>query len=174
MEEALNHFEEMLAAAVARIGRDYFQLPVAGADAVYRERVYCYELYHQLRSAWGDFPFSVGGEIDKAGHPFFRDGPYGRSKPDLLIHSPGDMLRNLACVEVKCATVSTEALRADLEKLAWFCNNARYFAGIQLIYGDAGGLDHVRRRLQEAARGLDVGALRFLYHARVRDPPEAV
>jgi hypothetical protein len=25
-------------------------LPVADADAMYRERVYCYELYHQLRS----------------------------------------------------------------------------------------------------------------------------
>jgi hypothetical protein len=56
--------EELLTAASVRIGPEYFQLPVADADAVYRKRVYCYELYHQLRCLPEGFPFSLGGEID--------------------------------------------------------------------------------------------------------------
>jgi len=50
MDHELNVFEKMVEAACARVGAIYFQLPVADADAMYRERVYCYELYHQLRS----------------------------------------------------------------------------------------------------------------------------
>ena len=42
----------MISVAVSRIAHGYFQLPVADADALYRERVYCYELYHQLRCLW--------------------------------------------------------------------------------------------------------------------------
>src|SRR2546426_8735920 len=88
------HFErfaEMLTAATIRVAGEYFQLPVADADAVYRERVYCYELYRQLRCLWGAFPFRLGGEIDKTGNPHFREGPYSRAKPDLIVHVPGDM-----------------------------------------------------------------------------------
>jgi hypothetical protein len=98
----------MLAASCAQIGGEYFQLPIAEADAVYRERVYCYELYHQLRRLWRDFPFSLGGEVDKEGHPHFKNGPYAGAKPDLLVHWPGNMDGNLACVEVKPGTGTTE------------------------------------------------------------------
>jgi hypothetical protein len=101
MDQEFATFEEKLARASARIDGEYFQLPVADADSVYRERVYCYELYHQLRSLWNGFPFSLGGEVDKMKHPFFENGPCATAKPDLLVHRPGDMNRNLACVEVK-------------------------------------------------------------------------
>jgi hypothetical protein len=100
MEQEMNSFEAMIASASARIGSEYFQLPVADADAVYRERVYCYELYHQFRCLWDDFPFRLGGEIDKNGYPHFQAGPYAKAKPDLLVHAPGIMRRNLACIEV--------------------------------------------------------------------------
>ena len=125
----------MILAATARIGEEYFQLPVADADAVYRERVYCYELYHQLRCLWGDFPFSLGGEIDKQGHPHFRDGPYANAKPDFLVHEPGGMDRNLACVEVKPIDRPKAEFTADFKKLTWFCRQAKYARGIFLVYG---------------------------------------
>jgi hypothetical protein len=121
MEGELNIFEEMLAAAAGRIGPEYFQLPIADADAVYRERVYCYELYHQLRRLWDGFPFSLGGEVDKGGHPYFQDGPYAHAKPDLLVHVPGTMDGNLACIEVKPAGRPIAEFSADLRKLTWFC-----------------------------------------------------
>jgi hypothetical protein len=77
MQEDFEIFERMVAAAASRITMPYFQLPVAELeDTVYRERVYCYELYHQLRVDWNGFDFSLGGEVDKGGHPLFRRGPY--------------------------------------------------------------------------------------------------
>lgn len=89
-----------------------------------------------------------------------------------MIHSPGDMLRNLACIEVKCASVSTDDPREDLKKLAWFHNSAQHFAGVQLIYGDAGPPDFLRRRLQRAAQGIELRALQVLYHAHAGEAPE--
>jgi hypothetical protein len=55
MEQELRVFAGMLATDSARIEADYFQLPLADADAVYRVRVYCYELYPQLRLLWGNY-----------------------------------------------------------------------------------------------------------------------
>jgi hypothetical protein len=54
-----------------------------------------------LRCEWQDFPFSLGGEVDKGGHPHFKNGPYAKAKPDFLVHVPGTMEANLACIEVK-------------------------------------------------------------------------
>src|SRR5271166_4608826 len=134
MERESAVLEEKVLNASLLFTAEYFQLPVADADSVYRERVYCYELYHQLRVSWGDFPFSLGGEVDKIGHPHFRNGPYAMSKPDLLIHEPGSMERNLACMEVKPNGRPNAELRNDLRKLTWFCRNARYHRGIFLVY----------------------------------------
>jgi hypothetical protein len=140
MEKDLEAFLSVLRRSSAQVGDEYFQLSQADGDEVYRERVYCYELYHQMRCRWRGSPYSLGGEVDKAGHPIFRDGPYGRSKPDFLVHQPGAMDRNLAIVEVKAGTASLAELNEDLAKLTWFCSSARYFAGILLIYGDGGGI----------------------------------
>lgn len=107
-----------------------------GADEAYRERVYCYELYHQLRAQWGDFHYSLAGEIDKSGQPIFQEGPYAQSKPDLVVHEFGNMDRNLAIVEVKVATADLTKLTADIDKLAWYCQHADYFSGILLVYGN--------------------------------------
>jgi hypothetical protein len=164
MEEGLQQLIAMLTAATSQITADYFQLPVADADAVYRERVYCYELYHRLRAMWGAFPFSLGGEVDKVGHPAFQDGPYARAKPDFLVHMPGAMDQNLAVIEVKPATASVMELGRDLLKLSWFCENARYFKGILLVYGDAGEDETLNQRLRSAIGGVDTTPLTFLYH----------
>lgn len=153
MEGELGTFEEILAAAAARIGPEYFQLPIADADAVYRERVYCYELYHQLRCVWDGFPFSLGGEVDKGGHPHFQNGPYAHAKPDLLVHVPGNMDRNLACVEVKPAGRPVAEFSADLRKLTWFCHHANYFCGIFLVYGGAPGDAEQSKVVREKLRG---------------------
>jgi hypothetical protein len=166
---------EMIAGATSRIADEYFQLPVADADEVYRERVYCYELYHQLRSGWGSFPFSLGGEVDKSGNPYFEGGPYARAKPDMLVHTPGDMNRNLAVVEIKSIDVGIDGIRVDLQKLTWFCENARYFAGIFIVYGDAGADDILQQRIRQAnAPDIDFRRLRFFHHRHAGTRPEAL
>jgi hypothetical protein len=164
MEEDLQQLMAMLAAATSQISAEYFQLPVADADAVYRERVYCYELYHRLRAMWDAFPFSLGGEVDKVGHPAFQDGPYARAKPDFLVHTPGAMDQNLAVIEVKPATASVMELGRDLLKLSWFCENARYSKGILVVYGDAGSSETFQQKLRDAVGGVDTTLLTSLYH----------
>mgnify|MGYP006906724169 CR=1 FL=1 len=72
MDEEFGKLIGIIREAVKQITDEYFQLPVCGSDSLYRERVYCYELYHQMRCIWDDFPFSLGGEVDKAGHPYYK------------------------------------------------------------------------------------------------------
>lgn len=68
---------DALVQATAKIAPPYFQLPVARLEApLYRERVYCYELYHQLRLEVPAYlPYSLSGEVDKLGHPLFHQHP---------------------------------------------------------------------------------------------------
>jgi hypothetical protein len=77
--EELDLLTEWLLNASQEVPPEYFQLPVAGSERLeYRERVYCYELYHRWRCQWpSDFRFSLGGEINKSGHPLIR----GTSSP---------------------------------------------------------------------------------------------
>jgi len=179
MEREFGVLEQKLAEAAARIEREYFQLPVADADSVYRERVYCYEMYHQLRCGWDGFPFSLGGEVDKVGHPHFRNGPYARSKPDLLVHEPGNMERNLACVEVKACGADIDEIRGDLRKLAWFCGNARYHGGIFLVYSmerdETPDYAVLRAKIGMAARdGIDLARISVFAHAAVGQQAEKI
>jgi len=48
----MEQFTQIFRDATAAIPPEYFLLPIHGADPVYRERVYCYELYHQMRGLW--------------------------------------------------------------------------------------------------------------------------
>lgn len=169
MQHHMERLRRMLTTATERIEEDYFQLPVADADVVYRERVYCYELYHQLRCLWDDFPFRLGGEIDKSGHPHFQDGPYSQAKPDLLVHLPRRMGNNLAAIEVKPCDRDVKAFKDDLEKLTWFCQHAEYFCGVFLVYGAPdGGEGAVRdkvRRAAESSGQVDLRLIEVFHHA---------
>ena len=91
---------------------------------MYRERVYAYELYHQLRVRWPAWPYLLGGEIDKEGHPLIRGGLLHGVKPDMVVHIPGGMDNNLAVLEVKPATARTARAVQDLKKLTAFCSEA--------------------------------------------------
>jgi hypothetical protein len=67
-------FRNLLTAATQLVDAEYFLLPVAdqnGGEPIiqYRERVYSYELYHQLRVKWPHWDYSLGGEVDKRKHP---------------------------------------------------------------------------------------------------------
>lgn len=113
----------------------YFQLEVAESeDYFFRERVYCYELYHHLRNVLAeDFPYKLDGEVDKGGHPIIHS-----YQPDFIVHKPGNM-KNLAVIEVKPLTVKNHLKRLDhdLRKLKYFrCDDPDYKYPIMLIYGD--------------------------------------
>lgn len=138
-EEAFNRFILCLRAATARVGPDYIQLPVAGFQnpvSIYRERVYCYELYHQLRIEMGDdFGFSLSGEVDKRSHPLIKGRGLTNAKPDLLVHIPGDMGGNLVAIEVKPVNALRPNIKKDLITLTAFRHSGGYYQAIYLIYG---------------------------------------
>jgi hypothetical protein len=98
----MEQLTEILRQATGAICNDYFLLPIHGADPVYRERVYCYELYHQMRLLWpANSSYRLNGEVDKSAHPYFQELGAGKPKPDLLVHQPGTGRYNHAVIEVK-------------------------------------------------------------------------
>ena len=128
--------------AIENMDEHYIQLPVAGKaekkESIYRERVYCYELYHQLLCVLDKkFPYKLHGEVDKAGHTIIRNA----KKPDFIIHQPGNMENNLVIIEVKPITVKDRIneLKEDIKTLKWFLNEANYYRAIALIYGNENG-----------------------------------
>ncbi|SRR6266498_1266415 len=120
MADAIDDILAWLLKASSLVGEEYMRLPVAGADPQYRERVYCYELYHQLRCQWPSrFPYVLCGEIDKRKHAYVRGDYLENIKPDFLVHEPGrmDADSNLLAIEVKPANTTSIKIVKDLQKL---------------------------------------------------------
>lgn len=161
----MNDLTDIIRGATASIQRGYFHLLIDGGDPVYRERVYCYELYHQMRLLWPEATeFYLNGEIDKSAHPILRKLGADLIKPDLLVHRPGYMSGNHAVIEVKSSEASRQGIKKDLQNLALFRDRVGYQRAIYLIYGhqatqvvervlrvteELGGLPDVELWLQE-------------------------
>jgi len=112
-------FTQILQAATSQIDELYIRLPRDSLSAVHRERVYCYEFYHQLRVAWNasplaSSPFVLNGEVDKSGQSQFEREGLRRIKPDFLLHGPGNMDLNHTVIEVKSASYQKLGLLKDL------------------------------------------------------------
>lgn len=152
-ERDYESFKQRLVAAAAAIPPDYIQMPVSGReDLIYRERVFCYELYHQLRSRWEDFPYRLSGEVDKTGNPVVRT----KKKPDFLVHQAGGMEGNLVAVEVKPNNARTTGIKKDLETLTWFVRKATYAHGLLLVYGfDNAKFERMRQTIKELGDNYD-------------------
>ena len=164
-----------LVCASAQLAPEYFHLPVAGAEeTAFRERVYCYELYHRWRCHWQEgFRFSLNGEVDKQKHPLIP----GAWKPDFLVHVPGEMA-NLLVVEVKPCTAELKKMAEDLQKLTSLRRDLRdegghpasYDAAYFLVYGlDLDDWPALRLRLMAVAGGpedFDRNLVECFVHAR--------
>jgi hypothetical protein len=162
----MEQLTEILHQATAAIGAEYFLLAIHGADPVYRERVYCYELYHQMRRLWPvHSAYRLNGEVDKGGHPYFQNDR-GKPKPDLLVHVPGGG-DNHAVIEVKPSRTSDKGIRKDLKTLSLFCNVLGYERAIYLVYGPA---DETLSRVQRCATNVaDLAAIQVWLHMAPSD-----
>lgn len=131
----MQELDKIISDATGKITGNYFQLTVHGQGIViFRERFYCYELYHQMRCIWPETNWQICGEIDKSGHPILRDA---RESPDFLVHVPGEDA-NYAIIEVKPANFIKKGLIKDFETITRFMinNGAGYERGICFIYGN--------------------------------------
>jgi len=132
----MQELSDLLAEASAGITPGFFRLSIHGGLPVYRERVYCYELYHQMRKLWPDAcAFTLNGEVDKTAHPTLTALGAAGFKPDLLVHKPGDMQGNHAVIEVKSVQAARRNCRKDLNTLAVFKRKVGYARAIYLVYG---------------------------------------
>ena len=170
-DQCFKQFFEFLMKAAQNIDSHYFQLPVADSDEpIYRERVYCYELFHQLRCELGDgFPYKLHGEVDKAGHPIIRKN----RKPDFIVHEPGQM-SNLVIMEVKPITVKEkiEDLRSDFAKLKFFVSEANYYRAIMLIYGSING--DLPLNIKQEIKKIDNEKIITLWHDSLYEQPKII
>lgn len=125
----------ILQSSTAGVEAMYFHLNIDRGDPVFRERVYCYELYHQMRCNWpSQCEYFLNGELDKSAHPILRKLGADHAKPDLLVHTPGAMAGNYAIVEVKHSAVAS-GIHKDLWTLDLFVRKVGYQRAIYLIYG---------------------------------------
>lgn len=180
MDAPIDNVLRWLLKASSLVGKEYMQLPVADADPRYRERVYCYELYHQMRCQWPSaFQYALCGEIDKRKHAYVRGEYLDNIKPDFLVHAPGQMNpdSNLLAVEVKPANTTSTKIVEDVQKLTALRRNlinsydqpANYQHAIFWLYG---GLpknwDDLKQQLkQNKFDDVDVRLIRCFVHERV-------
>lgn len=134
--------------ATQAIEAPYFLLPIAGRDRpIKRERVYCYELFYQLRLALRDSQLTLTGEPDKRGHPDFPP-----INPDFILHTPGGHVENTAAVEVECR-VGLEHLIKDLRNLKTMRDRG-YGTLVLLLFANK---NVPWPKLAQAAREADIG-----------------
>ena len=162
----------ILQEATRRIEPEFFQVPIDGGAPVYRERTYCYELYHQMRTLWPEgCPFRLNGELDKGGHPLLAEVDLATTIPDLLVHQPGSMAGNHCIIEVKTERALPGGIENDLGKLVRFRMDAGYQRAIYLVFGY--DLGRVLQRIEQAVgRAPPPSAIELWAHASPGRPAE--
>ncbi len=115
----------------------------------YDERVFCYELYHQVRASMDELnrqqpgstdPFKFQGElrkdiVGKVALDYLKlKSLEGTFIPDFLLHSPGDGRYQGLIIEVKSArNISFNDLQGDLLKIERFIRYYKYQRGVSLV-----------------------------------------
>ncbi len=142
----LVQFENLIIQAFDAVPQEYYKVLTAPeGKTVKRERVFCYEFYHRVRSlqtAHGWTDFRIHGELSKRGSEAIDED----SSPDFVFHQPGSMRDNLIVVEVKAGLPNAQDLENDWRKLVVFCTEYCYGRGLWIVinYSYAQILDKVR------------------------------
>jgi hypothetical protein len=128
---------EMIQASIKNVNMKYFKLETTyELSGIVRERVFCYELYHQIRKYQvinndNINKVSLNGEIDKRGHLKFKERD--RKNPDFVFHIPGETKGNTSVIEVKGKLVKKEIIK-DFNTLTLFVKKYNYKFGIFILY----------------------------------------
>ena len=179
MNEIFNQAIVIITNSIVNIDDQYLNFQVAGnEETIERERVYCAELYHQIRNRIDEIPYSINSEPNKIKHPYI-EGLCGAIDPDLIIHQPGSMNNesNLAVIEIKRSSGDlTDGILKDMQTINCMTTIPNgYYGGIVIIYGE---LSQVKRnnlinRIQES-RNDATSRLVLILHAEAKSNPEIV
>lgn len=171
----MRQFTQVFQDATAAVPSGYFALQIAGGDPVYRERVYCYELYHKMRCVWpADTEFYLNGEVDKVAHPILTELGAADMKPDFLVHKPGDMQGNYAIIEVKTCRTDNAGICKDITTLSRFARELGYKRAMFLVFGSEGN-QNLRKRISRIASKFDkLPPIELWFHRVVGYPAEHI
>ncbi len=121
--------------AMRHVQENYLSLVVADGTsdgrAISRERVYAYELYHQMRliQEQGQFrTIDINAEVDKRAHPIILES----FNPDIILHQQGSMSYNLCVIEIKMKLERGE-IKNDFEKLLIMVSQYDYKCGMFVL-----------------------------------------
>lgn len=145
-QQSFADYLNILTNACEQIDELYFNVPLVTDVSTprdfksvlgYRERVYCYELYHQQRvlleqRGLHKRALLLNAETDKGGTIYTTF--VGARKPDFVLHRPGEGTHNIATVEVKPISGDRKDIEADLGKLKEFLDpkGMNYFGAVAL------------------------------------------
>ena len=139
MNDRFNKLLDVLKSSINAIEKQYYDFQVAGNDEpIKRERVFCAELYHQMRLRFESIEYGINIEPDKKSHPIIEKfcGPID---PDLVVHRVGCMgpEDNLAVIEVKSSTGDlTSGIEKDLKTINCMTSIQNgYYGGIIIVFG---------------------------------------
>ena len=155
-QELTNDYLKLIYDAMVSVETRYCKIAVAESDEeISRERVYCYELYHQMRKLqerrnsaqlYGkrvdESQIVINGEIDKAGHPVIIQN----FNPDFVIHRQKIMDNNICVVEVK-TNYSKSGITKDFGTITCMMNCYRYECGVFIYVGEK--IDCVKAVIRE-------------------------
>jgi hypothetical protein len=130
----VEEYRDLIKSALMRIGTSYYKIPTTYEPlGIVRERIFCYELYHQIRLMMGPNPMiSLHGEMDKRGHIDFDRRDWGM--PDFVFHIPGKHTANTLVIEVKGRLDKPKGIMKDFVRILTFINRYQYNAGIFILY----------------------------------------
>lgn len=137
---------DWLSLGLKEVSNPYFELPsVSNSEKIIRERVFCYELYHQLRLLQMKdsflMDFSLNGEIDKRGNTAFTGC---LKNPDFVFHIPGTMNANACVIEVK-GILDKSGIQKDFQTLLTFVSEFQYKQGVFILYNHS--LQNLRSKI---------------------------
>lgn len=138
---------DLVTQAVNNVNNSYFKLLTTyNQRGIVRERMFCYELYHQMRCLGVTSNDKIlHGEIDKRGHcDFLKDD---RLNPDFVLHQPGSFDQNSLVIEVKGKLGRIDGLRKDFKTLLKFTGDYKYKTGIFVIYNH--DFDELKQKVRE-------------------------
>jgi hypothetical protein len=125
---------DLIKTALSQVELDYFKLETNyEPPGIVRERVFCYELYHQLRNGMATkLDLTLNGEIDKSGHDDF--AKKDQKNPDFVFHIPGTHTGNTLVIEVKGKLAPLDDIEKDFNTITTFIEKYTYKAGVFVLY----------------------------------------
>lgn len=121
--------------ALSYVRFNYLSSPAINNTTNEGERVFCYEIYHQLRSL---IPENLDLTAEQVKSPSVLIGLAGVIQPDLIIHRHGDMENQKLAIEVKSNrnTISRASVFNDLQKIHGYVTGVLQYENAVFLIGN--------------------------------------